>query len=367
MDEQERFDMLLDELPDYVRSFFVSKNDKYQIKTKIAYALDIKTFLKWFLDACADKTDAKSIKEITYTDLEKLSYDDIDLYLAYLTKYKTLNKKHEIITVENNAHGKARKLATIRVLFKYLLKRQYITFNPVELAESPEMHENKGIVTLSAEQQEVFLSKAYHGEGRPIIKDGQSERGVKKTIAMRQKTKYRDYAILCTLLSSGIRVSELCNIDMFDINFDEQYFVITRKGGSKSPQVYFGKLALEAIRDYIENERYVLAGYSKNGPEYLKFIDSDGPLFITGHKDSGLKRITPRRVQQIVKEYSAFVNAKNEKITPHTLRKTFGTELFNEYKDILLVKNALGHSDSATTTKYYVGYNNNALKVIKDR
>ena len=197
MDEQERFDLLLDELPDYVRSFFVSQNDKYQIKTKIAYALDIKTFLTWFLDTCADKTDAGSLKEITYKDLEKLSYDDIDLYLMYLSQYRTLNKKHEIITVKNSAHGKARKLATLRVLFKYLLKRRYITFNPVELAETPKSHEDKGIVTLSAEQQKVFLNKAYHGEGRPINKEGQSQRGAKKTIAMRQKTKYRDYAILC--------------------------------------------------------------------------------------------------------------------------------------------------------------------------
>lgn len=367
MNDQEHFDILLDELPDYVRSFFVSKDQDYQIKTKIAYALDIKTFLNWFLDACSDKTDAKSIKAITCKDLENLSYDDIDLYLVYLSQYRTLNKKHEIITVKNSEHGKARKLATLRVLFKFLLKRRFITFNPVELAEIPKIHNDKGIVTLSDKQQDIFLNKAYRGEGRPIKKDGQTERGKKKAATMRQKTKYRDYAILCTLLSSGIRVSELCNIDMFDINFDEQYFVITRKGGSKAPQVYFGKTALDAIRNYIDNERYAIAGYSKNDPEYLRFLSADGPLFITGHKDGQLKRITPRRIQQIVKEYSAFINAKNEKITPHTLRKTFGTELFNEYKDLLLVKNALGHSDTSTTSKYYVGYNYNALKVIKER
>ncbi len=367
MDDFECSEMLLDELPDYVRSFFVSKDNKYQKKTEIGYAMDLKRFLIWFLDACSDKTNATIIKEITYKDLEKLSYDDIDAYMKYLSHYRTQNKVNKIITVQNEAPGKARKLAAIRMLYRFLLKRGYITFNPTEFTETPTNREAKSIVTLSEEQQKTFLNKAYRGEGRPIREKGQTPRGIKKTASMRQKTKYRDYAILCTLLSSGIRVSELCNIDMFDINFDEQYFVITRKGGNKSPQVYFGKQALDAINDYINNERYVQAGYLKDDPDLQAFMDSDGPLFISGHKNGKLKRITPRRVQQIVKEYAAFISAENEKITPHTLRKTFGTSLFNDYKDLLLVQNALGHANSSTTSKYYVGYNNEQLKVIKER
>ncbi len=367
MDESTRFEQMLDELPDYVRKFFVSKNDQYQIKTMLGYATDLKNFFNWFLDACSDKTDAKIIKDITCNDLEKLTYDDIDAYLMYLSRYRSTNKSEKTVFIENKEHGKARKLATLRIMFKYLLQRQYIKYNPVELAETPKMKKTKGIVTLSQDQCEMILNKAYRGEGRPIKADGQTPRGIKKTTTMRQKTKYRDYAILCTLLSSGIRVSELCNIDMFDINFDEQYFVITRKGGNRSPQVYFGKLALSAIESYIENERYILAGYTKTDPDYKQFVSSDGPLFISGCKNGVLKRITARRVQQIVKEYAVFVAAENEKITPHTLRKTFGTSLFNDYKDLLLVQNALGHADSSTTSRYYVGYNNDDLKVIKER
>ncbi len=366
MDDYERFEKLKDELPDYIQSFFISKNDSYQIKTQIGYAMDLKNFLKWFLDVCAEKTNATELKGITCKDLERLTYDDIDAYMAYLSQYRTKNKKNQTIIVSNDAHGKARKLAAIRTLFKYLLKRGYIAQNPIELVETPKIRKDKAITTLSKEQQDIVLNKAYCAEGRPIRKKGQTARGIKKSASMRQKTRLRDYAILSTLLSSGIRVSELCGIDMFDINFDEQYFIIVRKGGS-TDKVYFGKEAHDAIIDYIEFERYAIAGHEKDEPEFAKFDNSNGPLFITGHKGDELKRITPRRIQQIVKEYAAFVAPENEKITPHTLRKTFGTALFRDYKNLMLVQHALGHADSSTTSKYYVGFDNDELKVIKDR
>lgn len=375
MNDYEKFIELCDTMPSFVRSFFVSKSDNYQPKTKLGYATDFNNFLFWILKY-SGKTNAESIASITCKDLESLSYEDIDLYLNYLSIYPAVDNKGNTIKdktgkikyITNSPTGKARKLAAVRMLYKFLLKRGLITFNPTELTETPKEKEEKAIFTLSMEQQSTMLNRAYRAEGRPVKKEGVTERGLKKSGTMRQKTRYRDYAILATLFSSGIRVSELCNINIYDIDFNEQMFIIKRKGGS-TDHVYFGKEAKDAMLDYIELERNNLAGYTKESERYDKFASSDGPLFITGYEKGTdeLKRITPRRVQQIVKEYGVFVAAENEKITPHTLRKTFGTSLFREYKDLILVQHALGHSDSSTTSKYYVGFDQDSLKVIKNR
>lgn len=375
MDEYTKFINICDNLPSFVRSFFVAKSDNYQTKTKLGYATDFHNFLFWVLKYSASSKSGK-IEDITVKELESLTYDDIDLYLDYLSKYPAVDDKGNIIRdkngnikyITNSPTGKARKLAAVRMLYKFLLKRGLITFNPTELTETPKRKNDKAIYTLSIEQQENMLNKAYMAQGRLIKKQGSTSRGLKKSATMRQKTKYRDYAILATLLSSGIRVSELCNINLFDIDFDEQMFIIRRKGGA-TDHVYFGKEAREAILNYIEVERDALAGYTKEAENYDKFSSSDGPLFITGFEKGTdeLRRITPRRIQQIVKEYAAFVAPENEKITPHTLRKTFGTSLFRDYRDLMLVQHALGHADSSTTSKYYVGFDHDSLKVIKDR
>lgn len=366
MDDYKKFLKICDSLPDYIRSFFVSKGDSYQIKTKLGYAMDYTNFLNWVLYSCSDKTTATTISEITYKELESLSFDDIDAYLAYLSHYEALDRNGNKMYIENNARAKARKLAAIRELYKYLIKRGYITFNPVSLTETPKIRQEKSIIVLSEEQQQNMLNKALNAKGRPIKKGGATERGRKKAETMRQKVRYRDYAILATFLSTGIRVSELCNINMFDIDFDEQMILIIRKGGSQD-HVYFNDMTKEALLDYIELERPVLAGFTKDSEFFGKFKNSDGPLFITGYIKASdeLKRITPRRIQQIVKEYASFVAPENEKITPHSLRKTFGTQLFNKYHDLLLVQHALGHADSSTTSKHYVGFDIDRLKLLK--
>ena len=147
-------------------------------------------------------------------------------------------------------------------------------------------------------------------------------------------TQKRDLAIVTLMLGTGMRVSECVGINKNDINFDSNAVKVTRKGGNEVI-LYFGEEVREALIDYIEER--------KNNP-----ADTEDALFISMQG----KRINVRTVQNLVKKYAkASVQIKN--ISPHKLRSTYGTNLYNETGDIYLVADVLGHADVNTTRKHY--------------
>lgn len=172
-----------------------------------------------------------------------------------------------------------------------------------------------------------------------------------------EKTKLRDNAIIMLFLGTGIRISELLNIDMYDLDLDEQRLLVRRKGGH-TEFVYFKKEVLTALSDYIELERPVLMKMKSE-----KEKKANGPLFVSNRGT----RITINRVGQIVKEYGRFVLPPNVKFSAHLLRKSFGTQLYERSGgDVSLVQHALGHADSSTTTRFYIDFDKNRLKFLKD-
>ena len=153
------------------------------------------------------------------------------------------------------------------------------------------------------------------------------------------KTKNRDIAIITLFLGTGIRVSECVGLDITDVNFRENSIRIIRKGGKESI-LYFGDEVEKALLDYIEGPRVMVAMQAVSGDE--------NALFFSLQK----KRISVHAVENLVEKYAKeFVPQK--KITPHKLRSTFGTSLYQETGDIYLVADVLGHSDVGTTKKHY--------------
>ena len=144
----------------------------------------------------------------------------------------------------------------------------------------------------------------------------------------------RDVAILTLLLNTGIRVSEMVGIDLQDIDWNEKRIKIFRKG-RKEQYVYFNAPVEEALKDYIDYER-------KTSSEDLNalFISRKG------------QRISVRAVERLVKKYTASV-VPMKRITPHKLRSTYATNLYNETGDIYLVADVLGHTSVDTTRKHY--------------
>ena len=149
-------------------------------------------------------------------------------------------------------------------------------------------------------------------------------------------TKLRDVAILSLFLGTGIRISELVGLDLNDIDFSKNLFVITRKGGNQET-LAFGPEVQNALLAYLEVRKQI-----------LPLSGSETALFLSMQR----RRITPRAVENLVKKY-AKLTTPLKKITPHKLRSTYGTMLYQESGDIYLVADVLGHKDVNTTRKHY--------------
>ncbi len=163
----------------------------------------------------------------------------------------------------------------------------------------------------------------------------------------------RDRAILETLFSTGLRVSELCNLRIGDVNLDKGEFAVRGKGG-KLRVVFLSSSASEALRAYLK-----------------KRDDIHEALLVAHHaggssqEESKEVHLTPRSVQRLIKKYAAMAGIV-KKVTPHQLRHSFATDLLHNGADIRSVQTMLGHA-SITTTQIYTHYTDKRLKEIHEK
>ena len=328
IESRKRLNNVLRELPDICFDFFLSIAQTTSIKTRLGYAYDIRLFLN-FLVQNIKCFENKNIIEINEEDLENVTYKDIELFLDYVSIYykegKTKLGKDIKIKHINNEKGKSRKLSTIKRFFSYLYKVSKIKANPAQLVDAPKIHQNN-IIYLEQSEIENLLDEIENGTNL-----------TEKQLAYHNLTKRRDYAIVCLLLGTGIRISECVGINIDDIDFSVCGIKIVRKGGNESI-VYFGDEVYDALCSYLDEKETIDA---KSGHE--------DALFLSLQK----KRICARAVQKLVKKYARLVNPLKN-ISPHKLRSTYGTSLYEKTKDIYLVADALGHVDINTTKKHYV-------------
>lgn len=337
---------LLQDLPPFIFDFFRGIEHTTSANTRLAYAYDIRVFLNYLYTQMPHLHALNSIKEITLQDLEHVTARDIECFLEYLSYYEKENPEAERtyastpLSFQNeepedtvhlkrpNCHqngqtGKARKLATIKTLYHYFYKQERITTNAPSIVEMPKIHE-KPIIRLEVDEIAKLLD---------VVESG--EQLTEKQKIYHEFTKKRDLAIVALLLGTGIRVSECVGINIEDIDFNYNGVKITRKGGNETI-IYFSTEVEKILRDYLIER--------KN----KQCKDMDNPLFLSLQN----KRISVRSIQLLVKKYSAHVTSL-KKITPHKLRSTYGTQLYQETGDIYLVADVLGHKDVNTTKRHY--------------
>ena len=313
---------LLAELPPYARDYFRALEQKSSAKTRISYAYDLQVFLRFLKEKNPALTD-REIREITLKDLDCLTSIDIEEYQEYLKYYESQTGEQK-----NGASSIARKMSSLRSFLDYFYKKELLTKNVAMQVDMPKLHE-KAIIHLEPDEVAILLDSLENYENQLS--------GKKKDFFL--KTKIRDIAIVTLFLGTGIRVSECVGLDINDINFRENSIRIIRKGGSESV-LYFGEEVERALLDYIEGPRAMTAKEALPGEE--------NALIFSLQK----KRISVHAVENLVEKYAReFVPQK--KITPHKLRSTFGTNLYQETEDIYLVADVLGHSDVGTTRKHY--------------
>lgn len=329
---------ILKTLPAFCREFFHDIADYTSTRTRLAYAYDLRVFFE-FMHENNSACGKMDIHDFPLEILDQITKEDINEYLDYMNLYLKDGKK-----IVNHERGKARKIASLRSFYNFYFRNEKITKNPAALISLPKLHE-KEIIRLEPNETAVLLDQVEEGA-----------KLTKKQLEYHKITKIRDIAILTVLLGTGIRVSECVGLNLKDVDLENGGLTVHRKGGYNSI-VYFGDEVECALREYFTCRAKII------------------PL--TGHEEALFlsiqnKRIGVRAVENLVKKYAQNTTTL-KKITPHKLRSTYGTSLYNETGDIYLVANVLGHKDVNTTRKHYAAINDdtrrkaaNAVKLRSD-
>ncbi len=321
----ERLNAIIDALPYFVREFFIGVELRTSALTRLNYAYDLRVFFD-FLTKKVFRN--KKITDIVLTDLAKLEAYDFEYFLSYLSHYE-INGKAERCTET----GKARKLSTLRAFYKYYFNRNALPANTPSKVSMPKIHE-KEIIRLDTNDKIDEV-----GEMLYTVETGNGL--TKRQLAFHNSTKLRDAAIITLFLGTGIRISELVGLNLDDIDFNTNSFVVTRKGGNRAV-LYFNNEVASALHDYVDTRE-------KDNNENALFLSLQN------------RRISTRTVQELVKKY-AKIASPLKKITPHKLRSTFGTNLYKQTGDIYVVADCLGHKDVNTTKKHYAAITEDVRK-----
>jgi integrase/recombinase XerD len=200
----------------------------------------------------------------------------------------------------------------IRIFFRFLVARKFLERDPAEFVAIPRI-ERYLPDTLNVPEIEKLLA---------VIRDS-------------DPLGRRNRAIIELLYACGLRISELCNARLENIDLDERLIRVTGKG-NKTRLVPVGAKAVEALRHYIDSERPALVR-SRSGAEVF--------LSVRGRK------LTPQRVWQIVKYYARLAGIESN-LYPHLLRHSFATHLLSNGADLRIIQELLGHADISTTQIY---------------
>ena len=310
---------VLKTLPPFCKDFFRAIEPRTTTKTRISYAYDIRIFFQFLLEQNPAFRDW-SIDAFTVDVLDQITAVDLEEYEEYLKVYQAWDK-----TETNGERGLKRKMSSLRSFYAYYFKREMIHTNPTVLVDVPKIHQ-KSIIRLEADEVALLLDYIEHG--------GDDLTGQKKVYY--EKNKDRDLALVTLLLGTGVRVSECVGLDIEDVDFKNNGIKVTRKGGNEMV-VYFGPEVEKALKNYLEVRKNIIP---VEGHEHALFYSTQR------------KRIGVQAVENLVKKYARQVTT-TKKITPHKLRSTYGTALYQETGDIYLVADVLGHKDVNTTKKHY--------------
>lgn len=264
---------------------YLKYEKNYSINTLIGYENHLKLFV--------DYVKNKDIKEF-----DKIDYNVIRGYINYLYANNYMSK-----SICNH-------ISSLRSFFKYLNSNNYISNDPLVLIENPKL-------------ERKLPKYLYYDDIDKIL----SAPDVNTNIGI------RDALILELLYVTGVRVSELVNIEISDIDYNSKKILITGKGNKQRIVMYGNKCNI------------LLEKYLKIRNSFLKDNNNYLLLGIKGNK------INDRVIRKMINTYSSKAGI-NIKISPHTFRHTFATHMLNEGADLRSVQELLGHENLSTTTIY---------------
>ena len=275
--------MIKEQISDFLN--YLNYEKKYSSNTLRAYTKDLNDFILFI--------EKESIQSLI--DIKK---QHIHQFLYYLSL-----KKHGESTV-------ARKLASIKSLFNFLIRKKILKNNIVKSISAPKIDK----------KLPIFLTQ----DKMSLLLDLPNTSNFKES---------RNILILELFYSTGVRISELIKIKLEDINYENNSINILGKG-NKQRLVIIGNYAKKRLLDFLNYHKDIKTGYLFRNERKSK----------TGY-------ISVRSVFNIVKKHVQKVT-NNQKISPHSLRHTFATHLLNNGADLMSLKELLGHSDLSSTQIY---------------
>jgi integrase/recombinase XerC len=293
---------LVDQYADYLR---LQRN--VSPHTLRNYLSDLRQFEEFLLQRATENAEKK-------IPLEAVTVHVVRAYLASLSKH---NKKSSI----------GRKLAALKGFFRYLLREKKIQSNPLAWISTPK--QEKPLPAFLSVDDVFLLLGGIQGDGLLTI---------------------RDRAILETLYSTGVRVSELVGLDWNDVDFQLGIIRVVGKG-SKERIVPIGEVALQTLRDY----------GAEQSIKWKRAVKGETPVFLNHRGD----RITTRSVGRVVEKYLKAAGIA-VRMGPHGLRHSFATHLLNGGADLRVIQELLGHA-SLSTTQRYTHLNLDQLTAVYDK
>jgi integrase/recombinase XerC len=291
--------MISQSLNNQIRSFIDSLQSEkgYSVNTCRAYSHNINEFISFIGESYFSADNQEGADLLKAEHIESLM---IRGYLAFL------HKKNKKVTI-------ARKLSAVRSFFRFLLKHGVILDNPLDLILTPKQIK---AIPVYLPVDDIFR--------------------LLDSIKTDTLAGIRNRAIFETLYSSGIRVSELEGLNVFDVDFSRCLIRVVGKG-NKERIVPIGKKAVATIKEYrkrLQSE----AGIAE---------EDNGPLFL--NKDNG--RLTSRSIARILNKTARECGLLIP-VSPHALRHTYATHMLDAGADLRVVQELLGHKSLSTTQKY---------------
>lgn len=260
-------------------------------------------------------------------NVEELELDD---YTIYLSSIKTTTSSNQIVVY-----------AALKKFSMYLLANQKNMSNPMQHIKRPKFKESRE----TKEKRDVgYLDKK---EIIKYIKTIEKGIGSSKAVNRQKEWKERDLLIILIFLNTGMRCSALCKLDVDNIDLDKkQLFTIDK--GDKIQEYDLSEDMIYYINSWLNKRKRILGDSEERA------------LFISNRK----VRINKLSVSNIVEKYAGTIEGKH--ITPHKLRATYGTQLYEATKDLFLVQECMGHSNPKTTELYIRGQKDQNRKIASD-
>lgn len=334
----EKIEELKSVMPWYVLDYYQSKLAvPYSFTTLYEYLKEYRRFFEWLIDA--DLVTVNQLSDIPLDRLETLTKKDMESFILYLRERPLLNAN----TTQNGVSQTTinRTLSALSSLYKYLTEE-------VENDQGePYFYRNVMKKVSTQKKRETLASRAENIKQKLFLGDETMDfleyvdceyenKLSNRAKSSFRKNKERDLAILALLLASGVRLSEAVNLDLKDVNLKMMIIEVTRKGGKRDSVnvAGFAKPYLEAYAA-IRQQRY-------------KAEKTDLAFFLTEYRGVP-KRIDASSIEKMVAKYSADFKVR---VTPHKLRHTLATRLYDATKSQVLVSHQLGHANTQVTDLY---------------